>query len=57
MQLPEVDMNKYNGRIQALEKLRREALAELCDIEDEMGAPDGSLLESTERPSFYVGAS
>lgn len=50
MKLPEVDIGKYNGRIQALEKLRREALAELCDLEDDMGIADGSQMES-ELPS------
>jgi hypothetical protein len=47
--MPEVDIGKYNTRIQALEKLRQEALADLCGIEDDMGIGDQSLMESVER--------
>jgi hypothetical protein len=37
IQLPEVDLGKFNGRIQALEALRKETMAELFELEDDMG--------------------
>jgi hypothetical protein len=46
-----MDMGKYNGRLQALEKLRKEALAELNDLEDDIGIAQDSIVENTERPN------
>jgi hypothetical protein len=45
-----MDMGKYNGRLQALEKLRKETMAELCNLEDDLGMGHDSILDSTERP-------
>jgi hypothetical protein len=46
-----MDMGKYNGRLQALEKLRKETMAELCDLEDDVGKAE-SIMDSTERPEI-----
>jgi hypothetical protein len=46
--VPQVDMGKYNDRIKFLEKLRKEALRDLNDIEDDLGLNDQSFMESSE---------
>jgi hypothetical protein len=46
--VPQVDMSKYNDRIKFLENLRKEALRDLNDIEDDLGLNDQSYLESND---------
>ena len=46
--IPQVDMSKYNDRIKFLENLRKEALRDLNDIEDDLGLNDQSYLESND---------
>jgi hypothetical protein len=46
--VPQVDMSKYNDRIKFLENLRKEALRDLNDIEDDLGLNDQSFLESND---------
>lgn len=49
--VPQVDMNKYNERIKFLEKLRKEALKDLNEIEDDLGINNQSFIESNETRS------
>lgn len=46
--VPQVDMGKYNDRIKFLENLRKEALRDLNEIEDDLGLDDHSFMESNE---------
>jgi len=46
--VPQVDMSKYNDRIKFLENLRKEALRDLNDIEDDLGLNDHSFMESND---------
>lgn len=45
-------MNKYNERIKFLEKLRKEALRDLNDIENDLGINDHSFIESNDTKSY-----
>ena len=50
--VPKVDMGKYNERIKFLENLRKEAMRDLNDIEDDLGLNDHSFIESNEAKSY-----
>jgi hypothetical protein len=45
-------MSKYNDRINFLENLRKEALRDLNDIEDDLGLNDHSFIESNEAKAY-----
>lgn len=46
--LHEMDLTKYNDKIQMIERLRKDALKDLKAMEDELGMHDSSLLDSYE---------
>lgn len=48
VKIPEMDITKYNDKIQMLEELRRDALKDLKIMEDELGMHDSSYLESVD---------
>ena len=45
-------MSKYNERIKFIENLRKEALRDLCEIEEDLGLNDHSFIESNETKSY-----
>ena len=45
----EIELPKYNEKIQMLEKLRLDALRDLNSMEEELGMQDSSMLDSVEQ--------
>jgi hypothetical protein len=45
-------MSKYNERIKFIENLRKEALRDLNEIEEDLGLNDHSFIESNETKSY-----
>lgn len=43
IQMHEVDVSKYNERVKMLEKLRKETLRELIEVEDDIAGPDSGM--------------